>query len=104
MLPSTIDLVRAALRADQTLSPGERQQLLMRLRAENRQPPPKSEPRLVRRADAARRFSISPRSIDRWAKEGLIKKVTLPGRSRASGFNVADIEALIAPQEEKAIA
>lgn len=49
----------------------------------------------MRRAEAAQRLSCSLRSLDRLAASGALRKRTLPGRERASGFLASDVEALI---------
>lgn len=61
-----------------------------------------SEPRLLRPVEAARRLSRSVRYVHRLAKEGILPKVTLPGRTRAAGFRESDLAALIAGGEGRA--
>ena len=53
------------------------------------------EVRILRREEVARRLSVSLRTVDLWAKMGLIKKRVLPGHIRASGFSSADVDRLI---------
>ena len=53
------------------------------------------EARILRREEVARRLSVSLRTVDLWAKLGLIKKRVLPGHIRASGFSSADVDRLI---------
>lgn len=94
MLPTTLEATTAIFRADVSIAPAERAHLLALLR----QPFPNvSEPgpRILRRAEVARRFSVSTRSIDKLAFQGLLKKVHFPGRSRAAGFLESDVTALI---------
>jgi hypothetical protein len=99
MLQSTLDVLKSVLRSDPTVSPTERAQLLAQIRQGGRAAPTapvlRSEPRLVRRAEAARRLSCSLRTVDSLAATGVLKKRKLPGRVRASGFLLADVEALI---------
>ena len=59
---------------------------------QNAQPP---VARILRREEVARRLSVSLRTVDLWAKLGLIKKRVLPGHIRASGFSSADVDRLI---------
>ena len=54
------------------------------------------ESRILRRHEVARRFGVSVRAIDNWAVEGILQRVRLPGRIRAVGFRLADVERLIA--------
>ena len=56
---------------------------------------PAPEARLLRRTEVARRLSVSLRTVDKWAKQGLITKRKLAGRRRASGFSSLEIDQLI---------
>lgn len=51
--------------------------------------------RILRRAEVAALLSHSERAVDRMAAEGILQKVRLPGRRRAAGFRLADVQALI---------
>ena len=97
MLDTTIDKIKAALKADPSLSGKTRSDLLMLIRQGDVGPrqPKATERRLKRRLEAARLLAVSPRSVDRWAKAGLLDKVRLPAHHRASGFVLSDVEALI---------
>jgi len=98
MLATTLQILKSGLQADPTLSPGDRARLLAALRNDAtpqlkpQPPPPDNTPRLLRRAEVARRLSCSLRSVDKLP----IKKFKLPGRQRAAGFIEADINALLA--------
>ena len=98
MLPTTHDVIRAALRADPTCSPADRGRLLAALRnAGNTSPAPAAPtgPRLIRRKTAAAMLACSLRSLDALAADGKLSRVRLPGRRRAAGFREADVRALI---------
>ena len=99
MLQSTLDLLKSVLRSDATVSASERTLLLAQLRNGGKpmaaEPVAKSEVRLVRRAEAARRLSCSLRTIDKLAAAGVLQRRTLPGRVRGSGFLAGDLETLI---------
>ena len=98
MLPSTIAVLRAALRADPTVSPADRGRLLAALRnGGNTSPAPAAPtgPRLIRRKEAARMLGTSTRTVDALAADGALARVRLPGRRRAAGFREADVRALI---------
>lgn len=98
MLPTTLDATRALLKADPSLTPGDRNRLLALLRnnGKTETEPTPTEPRIIRRAEAARRLGCSLRAVDNWTAAGILRKVTLPNRTRAAGFREADIAALIA--------
>lgn len=98
MLNTTLEIVRSGLKADPTISPQERMRLLAVLREPAAQKPARPtsiEPRLILRAEAARRFSRSLRFVDKLAASGVLVKRKLPGRVRASGFLASDVDALI---------
>jgi hypothetical protein len=102
MLPTTHTALKSILAADPSVSVADRARLLALLRngPERRDAvsaPP--EPRLVRRAEAARRLSVSLRAIDNWARAGILRKVKLPGRVRACGFRADEIDAVIRGRE-----
>ena len=98
MLPTTVDATRALLKADPSLTPGDRNRLLALLRNHGKADPAPaaSEPRIIRRREVARRLGCSLRSVDNWTRAGIIQKVKFPGCNRAAGFREADISALIA--------
>jgi hypothetical protein len=98
MLPTTVDATRALLKADPSLTPGDRNRLLALLRnnGKTETEPTHTEPRIIRRAEAARRLGCSLRAVDNWTRTGILRKVKLPGRVRHCGFRETDIAALIA--------
>lgn len=115
MLNTTIDAVRAIFRSDPHVRPRDRTAYLQALRlppdqlnvllrsAANAKTQPQApappETRLIRRAEAARRLSVSLRAIDNWARAGILHKVKLPGRVRACGFRTDEIDAVIRGRE-----
>ena len=98
MLNTTLEIVRSGLKADPTLTPHERTRLLAALRepaVQKSSPAASTEPRLIRRAEVARKLSRSLRFVDKLAAAGILAKRKLPGRVRASGFLASDVDALI---------
>jgi len=96
MLPTTLEVFKASLKADHTVSAVERTRLvaLVRTGAAPDAPhphPADAVPRIIRRAEVARRLSVSLRTVDKLP----IKKVKLPGRTRAAGFLESDVNTLI---------
>jgi hypothetical protein len=105
MLASTTQIIRSALQADPSLNPRDRAQVLASLREKSKNP--KSDavpaaPRLIRRAEAARRLGYSLRMVDRLSQEGVLQKRKLPNRKRASGFLESDINTLLVGTEKEA--
>jgi len=97
MLATTIEIIRSGLKSDPTLTPADRTRLMAVLRNgvtphKPDCPAPDNTPRLLRRAEVARRLSCSLRTVDNLP----IKKVKLPGRQRAAGFREGDVNALLA--------
>ena len=109
MLATTIEIIRIALKSDPSLAPTQRARLLALFRngvnSSKPEVPTDRVERLVRRAEAAKRLGCSLRLVDRLAKEGILPKRKLPGRTRASGILQSDLDALLAaknPQKEAA--
>ena len=97
MQTGTYDAVMTLLKADRTLQPRERARLIAAMsdKPENGAAVPYVPEKLIRRQEAAARFGVSKRTVDLWAKQGLLTKRKLPGRKRAAGFVEAEINALI---------
>jgi hypothetical protein len=99
MLSTTLEIVRSGLKADPTITPQDRARLIAAMRepaAQKSASKDFTEPRLVRRAEVARRLSCSLRTVDKLAASGVLIKRKLPGRLRASGFLASDVDSLIA--------
>ena len=103
MLSATIEIIRAALRADSSVSAAERTELLARLRRGPNpvgdEQPVRGPAKLLRRNEAARRLGMTTRALDRLCQQGVLAKRKLPGRQRASGIVESDLNALIAGGE-----
>lgn len=99
MLQTTKDIIRSALKADPTVSVRERNDIMAILHSGTTVPKPAMPPnpglRIVSRAKTSEKMDRSLRFVDRLAEQGLLKKVTLPGRKRAVGFLETDVDALI---------
>lgn len=98
MLHTTYEATKGLLKADPSISPQERNKILKLIQQGGDNSPGaaqhKEPPRLLRRKEAADRLSISLRTLDAWAKAGLLKKIILPGKTRACGFSSVEIDAL----------
>ena len=99
MLPATFEIIKTTLKADTSLTPEERRRLLATIRAGGQQPKQKptvrAGPRILRRREVAKRLGVTMRAIDKWAREGILRKVKLPGRVRGCGFLESDVEHLM---------
>jgi predicted DNA-binding transcriptional regulator AlpA len=97
MLTTTVEIVKAGLRADPSLTPDARDRIIQAIRlSEKPDSAPRDESlRLLRRTEVAKRLSVSLRTVDKLNQQGVLKKVSFPGRGRAAGFRMADVEALI---------
>src|SRR5262249_52360367 len=98
MLDTTLEVIKAALRADNTVTPADRTRLVAILRSGAQAPqsaPAIPEPvRIVRRK--AQRLSCSLRLIDKLAVQGVLPRQTFNGRTRSCGFRSTDIDRSIA--------
>ena len=100
MLVTTIELLRAGLRADPTITPAKRARLVAMLRnGDDESLKPNAVPvvrqRCIRRDEVARLLAVSLRTVDKLAASGILKKLKLPGRTRSCGFLESDVLALI---------
>jgi len=82
---------------DATISTPERVKIVFRLKLDDapKKPEAPAPARLLRREVVAERLCCSLRTVDKLAVQGLLHRVTFPGRKRASGFREADVEALV---------
>ncbi|HEY9173724.1 MAG TPA: hypothetical protein VI136_15670 [Verrucomicrobiae bacterium] len=100
MISTTIELIRAALKTDPTVSPADRTRLLVQLRqrpdaVKTTAPPENLAAIWTRKRVAEAMGSRSLRFVDRLAQDGILEKVKLPGRQRGAGFRAADVQRLI---------
>ncbi len=97
MLTTTLEVVKAGLKADQTMDPGTRLRIInaVQAAAKSKIPLEVQGGHLLRRAEVAKRLSVSLRTVDKLHIQGILQKVRLPGRGRAAGFRLSDVEALI---------
>lgn len=103
MLETTIQVLKAGLQSDSTISPADRMRILAAIRKaandSKSDAAPASAPRLIRRAEVARRIGCSLRLVDRLAADGILLKRRLPNRQRAAGFLEQDVTNLIAAKQ-----
>jgi hypothetical protein len=100
MLVTTLDAVKALLKADPALTPTDRARIVASVRnhgkdSETARTVAVQEKRILPRAEVARRFNRSLRFVDHLAKSGILRRVTLPGRKRACGFLSEEVDQLI---------
>jgi len=97
MLATTMEVLKASLKADPTLDTADRIRIsnAVQAAAKSESPPEVQGGHLLRRGEVAKRLSVSLRTVDKLHIQGILKKVRLPGRGRAAGFRLSDVEALI---------
>ena len=108
MLTTTLDAVKAVLKADPVLTPADRVRIVASVRnhgkeAETPRAVAVAEKRILPRAEVARRFNRSLRFVDHLAKAGTLRRVTLPGRKRACGFLAEEVERVMIGEGLEAI-
>lgn len=54
--------------------------------------------KLMTRNEVANRCRVTPRAVNKWAKQGILKPIRLPGRKQALGYRASDIETLLTPR------
>ena len=97
MLPTTLEALKALLKADPVLTPADRARIVATIRnhgkeEETTRPAAPTERRVLSRADVAQRFHRSVRFVDDLGKAGILRRVKLPGRKRACGFLADEVE------------
>lgn len=94
MQTSTATAIKAIISTDASIDPAARARII---RALSETPSPEAQgERLLRRGEVAKRLSVSLRTVDTFHNTGILKKITLPGRERAAGFRLSDVERLLA--------
>ena len=96
MTTSTLDIIKSVLKNDPTLNPADISRIVGVMQAPKQEADQEPEkPRILRRSEVAKRLSVSTRSVDLYTAKGLLRKVKLPGQSRAAGFLESDLNKLI---------
>ena len=100
MLHTTKDAIRAMLKADASLTPENRLEILSAMDAAGRGSPSnqtvlKDNTHIVKRKEVAKMLGRSVRLVDMLAQSNELRRLKLPGRKRACGFRMADVIALI---------
>lgn len=95
MLTSTKTAAAAILAADPTIDAEGRKALLAALENAATGKITDAPPRIISRGQVAERVGRTPRTVDLWVRQKLIRKIRLPGQSRAVGFLAAEVDALL---------
>ncbi len=99
--PTTLDIIKASLRADPLVSPADRATYITLLRNAGKptpqavKPTPTNGQRVLSRSQVAETLNRTTRSVDRMARQGILRRVTLPKHSRAAGFVASEVYALL---------
>jgi hypothetical protein len=97
MQTTTKTALRAILQSDPSIPITARSAALDILDGKGPQPSAtETVERILRRGEVAKRFNVCIRAVDGWARDGILQKVCLPGRTRCAGFRESDVAALIA--------
>lgn len=92
MTQATKTAVLAIIRADATISDEERARIEAALQGDGAAA---KIPAVVSRREAAKLIGRTPHLLDYYARRGLLKRVRLGGSSRALGFSVESLRALM---------
>jgi len=97
MNPATLEIMKSVLKTDPSVTAEERERLLALLRPGQKASSSDVRPeRLLKRKQVADMLSSSPRLVDKLSSEGLLHKVKYPGRVRAAGYRLSEVQAIIA--------
>jgi len=95
-LPTTIAGVAAMLKADTEIDEGTVAEIVELLHGGSAEPSrPESEEELLPVPEVARRLHRTPKTIHVWCQQGILRKVTVGGNSRASGVLASSVAALL---------
>ena len=100
MLETTKDAIKAVLKADATLTPENRRNILSAIEDAGRHPPMADAAAIVgtnvvKRKEVAKMLGRSVRLVDMLAQTNALRRIKLPGRKRACGFLLSDVAALV---------
>jgi hypothetical protein len=96
MNPATLEIMKSVLKTDPSVTADERERLLALLRPGQKTASDFRPERLLKRKQVADMLSSSPRLVDKLSSEGLLHKVKYPGRVRAAGYRLSEVQAIIA--------
>jgi len=96
MNPATLEIMKSVLKTDPSVTADERERLLALLRPGQKASSDFRPERLLKRKQVADMLSSSPRLVDKLSSEGLLHKVKYPGRVRAAGYRLSEVQAIIA--------
>ena len=91
MKTTTLDLIRSVLKADETVTQDERARIIRAMTTPGEVPKP-DRSRIVSFKEAAERLAVARRTIYHYCRRGILKRVTLPGKTCASGVTEESIE------------
>lgn len=94
MRETTIEILKAVLKGDPTVSAEERNSFIQIFKGAPLGK--KNDDKLLKRAQVAEMLSSSTRMVDKLAAQGLLHKVTFRGRQRSAGYRRSEVEALLA--------
>ncbi|HXR05586.1 MAG TPA: hypothetical protein VN836_12850 [Verrucomicrobiae bacterium] len=96
MLPTTIKLIRGVLDTDATITAKQRDRFIAFIRnGDDVAPEQPTADRILRRGEVAKLLSRSTRGVDMLTRQGLLKKIKLPGRTRCAGFKLSAVNEFI---------
>jgi hypothetical protein len=95
MLDTTVEAVKAILKADPTINPDSRTGLIATLRHGGDAQPAPARHGIVKIGEAAALLKCSKRTVASLMASGALKPVVLPGRKRAHAVSRQSVEALI---------
>lgn len=92
MLATTKTVVTAVLSADPSVTAEQRAASIRALSTASEKVNTMS--RIIRREEASRLLGVGVKRIDQLSRSGILKRITIPGTSRAIGLSEASIRAI----------
>lgn len=98
MLPSTKTAITAVLNADPSIDKNQVKAAVSVLESKSNAKAYDTPDRILRRPEVARLLGVSVKRIDQLALRGLLRRITIPGTSRAIGYSEESIRAITEPK------
>ena len=92
MLPEFEIAIVSMMERDKTIPAASRRAVLAILRGEQVEV---KEDSILTRSEAAKKLRVSPVTVTTWARKGIIRRVSVPGRRKAVGYSAKSVFAII---------
>ena len=100
MLSSTKTAITAVLNADPSIDKNTIKAAVSVLESKNNAKTDDTIARILSRTEVAKLLGVGAKRVDQLAYQGILKRITLPGTSRAIGYSEDDIRRITQSRED----